>query len=145
MARAAFSIAPLDLPWAVRAYLQALKPSLLVLAETEFWPNLLNGCFRRGIPVAVVNARISDRSWPRYQLLSRLWQPILGRVARVLAQTETDAQRLKAIGCVPDRVTVAGNLKFDVRAAKEADATRLLKTTARCNSWWLAAPSMAKR
>ncbi|MGA3137163.1 MAG: glycosyltransferase N-terminal domain-containing protein, partial [Terracidiphilus sp.] len=57
---------PLDLPWAVQAYLKALNPRLLILAETEFWPNLLNGCFRRGIPVAVVNARISDRSWPRY-------------------------------------------------------------------------------
>src|SRR6266567_4048660 len=60
---------PLDLPWAVRAYLNALRPALLILAETEFWPNLLQGCSRRGIPVTVVNARISDRSWPRYQML----------------------------------------------------------------------------
>src|SRR5579859_7016637 len=60
---------PLDLRWAVRAYLKALRPELLVLAETEFWPNLLQACFRRGIKVAVVNARISDRSWPRYQML----------------------------------------------------------------------------
>ena len=67
---------PLDLPWAVRAYLNALQPRMLVLAETEFWPNLLRGCFRRGIPVAVVNARISDRSWPRYRLLKGLWRPI---------------------------------------------------------------------
>ena len=63
---------PLDLPWAVRAYLNALKPTLLILAETEFWPNLLHGCFRRKIPVAVVNARISDRSWPRYRRLRPL-------------------------------------------------------------------------
>ncbi|MFZ0393531.1 MAG: glycosyltransferase N-terminal domain-containing protein, partial [Terracidiphilus sp.] len=54
---------PLDLPWAIRAYLNALEPALLILAETEFWPNLLAGCRRRAIPVAVVNARISDRSW----------------------------------------------------------------------------------
>ena len=66
---------PLDLPWAVRAYLNAFQPRLLILAETEFWPNLLSGCFRRAIPVAVVNARISDRSWPRYRLLRRLWKP----------------------------------------------------------------------
>ncbi len=51
---------PLDLPWAVRKYLNAVNPSLLILTETEFWPNLLHGCFRRAIPVAVVNARISD-------------------------------------------------------------------------------------
>jgi 3-deoxy-D-manno-octulosonic-acid transferase len=121
---------PLDLPWAVRAYLNALKPRLLVLAETEFWPNLLNGCFRRGIPAAVVNARISDRSWPRYKMLRRLWKPLLRRLGSVLAQSQTDAERLIALGCAPERVAVAGNLKFDVRAAEQAEATRLLKASA---------------
>jgi 3-deoxy-D-manno-octulosonic-acid transferase len=118
---------PLDLPWAVRSYLNSLQPHLLVLAETEFWPNLLAGCFRRGIPVAVVNARISDRSWPRYRRLRWLWRPFLERLNRVLAQSQTDADRLKAIGCRPERVIVAGNLKFDVLAAEESEATRLLK------------------
>ena len=121
---------PLDLPWAVRAYLRVLRPKLLVLAETEFWPNLLNGCFRRGIPVAVVNARISDRSWPRYQMLQSLWRPILARLSRVLAQSETDADRLRALGCRADAVRVAGNLKFDVRVAQEAEATAFLKVMA---------------
>ncbi|MGA3264981.1 MAG: 3-deoxy-D-manno-octulosonic acid transferase [Terracidiphilus sp.] len=121
---------PLDLPWAVRATLKALQPRLLILAETEFWPNLLSGCFRRGIPVAVVNARISDRSWPRYRRLRRLWRPFLERLSRVMAQSETDAERLKAIGCSPRRVSVCGNLKFDVRAAGEADATRQLRALA---------------
>jgi 3-deoxy-D-manno-octulosonic-acid transferase len=121
---------PLDLPWAVRAWLNALQPRLFVLAETEFWPNLLSGCFRRGIPVAVVNARISDRSWPRYRRLRWLWKPFLGRLSRVLAQSQTDADRLKVIGCQPQRVSVAGNLKFDVRVAEEAEATRLLKALA---------------
>lgn len=121
---------PLDLPWAVRAYLKTLKPRLFILAETEFWPNLLNGCFRRGIPVAVVNARISDRSWPRYRMLQSLWRPILSRISCVLAQNETDAERLKEIGCDADRVSVAGNLKFDVRATAEAAATKMLKAAA---------------
>jgi 3-deoxy-D-manno-octulosonic-acid transferase len=121
---------PLDLPWAVRAYLNALQPQMLILAETEFWPNLLNGCFSRDISVAVVNARISDRSWPRYRALKSLWRPFLSRLSRVLAQSDIDAERLRAIGCLPDRVSVAGNLKFDVRAAAEADATRLLKNLA---------------
>ncbi len=118
---------PLDLPWAVRSFLNSLQPRLLVLAETEFWPNLLSGCFRRSIPVAVVNARISDRSWPRYRRLRWLWRPFLGHLSRVLAQSQTDADRLKAIGCRPNRVSAAGNLKFDVRAAEESEATRLLK------------------
>jgi 3-deoxy-D-manno-octulosonic-acid transferase len=121
---------PLDLPWAVRNYLNALKPQLLILAETEFWPNLLTGCFRRQIPVAVVNARISDRSWPRYRALRGLWRPILSKLTAVLAQTETDAERLKAIGCRPERVIVAGNLKFDVRALRESAALSLLREKA---------------
>jgi 3-deoxy-D-manno-octulosonic-acid transferase len=118
---------PLDLPWAVRAYLAALRPRLLILAETEFWPNMLSGCYRRGVPVAVVNARISDRSWPRYRRLRGLWKPFLERLSAVKAQSGTDAERLVAIGCRVEAVSVAGNLKFDVRAAQEAEATRLLR------------------
>jgi 3-deoxy-D-manno-octulosonic-acid transferase len=104
---------PIDLPWATRAYLNALRPAMLVLAETEFWPNLLTGCFRRSVPVVVVNGRISDRSWPRYLRLRRLWQPMLRRITATLAQSELDAKRLRVLGCEP--VAVAGNLKFDVR------------------------------
>lgn len=119
---------PLDLPWAVHAYLNALQPRLLILAETEFWPNLLHGCFSRGIPVAVVNARISNRSWPRYRRLRSFWRPLLSHLSRVLAQSQTDADRLLALGCLPDSVSVAGNLKFDVRVAQETEATRWLKS-----------------
>jgi 3-deoxy-D-manno-octulosonic-acid transferase len=121
---------PLDLPWAVGSYLNALEPRLLILAESEFWPNLLNHCFRRRIPVAVVNARVSDRSWPRYQMMKLLWKPLLSRLSAVLAQTNVDAQRLTALGCTPHRVMVTGNLKFDVRAAEESDATILLRKLA---------------
>lgn len=119
---------PLDLPWAVRAYLKVLKPKVLILTETEFWPNLLGGCYRRRIPVAVVNARISDRSWPRYEKLPLLWHPLLRRLSRVLAQSQTDVDRLLAIGCRPESVSVAGNLKFDVRTTEEAEGTRQLKS-----------------
>jgi 3-deoxy-D-manno-octulosonic-acid transferase len=122
---------PLDLPWAVNSYLNALEPRLLILAESEFWPNLLNSCFRRRIPVAVVNARISDRSWPRYQMMQALWKPLMQQLSAVLAQTEADAERLLSLGCMPARVSVSGNLKFDVRAAEESDATLLLRKLAR--------------
>ena len=119
---------PLDVPWAVHAALSRLRPKMLILAETEFWPNVLSGCFRRAIPVVVVNARISDRSWPRYLRLRSLWRPFLSQLTRVLAQSEADADRLMAIGCARERVIAAGNLKFDVRAVQEAEATRELKT-----------------
>src|SRR5271157_5315592 len=88
---------PLDLPWAVRAYLGALRPAMLVLAETEFWPNLLGGCFARAIPVVVVNARISDRSWPRYWRLRGFWRPWLKQIEAALGQTEVDSERLRAL------------------------------------------------
>ena len=120
---------PLDLPWAVRAWITALHPRMLILAETEFWPNMLSACFGRSIPVVVVNARISDRSWPRYLRLKSLWHPFLRRICRVLAQTKADAERLRAIGCNPDCISVAGNLKFDIRAASESEATRILKSS----------------
>lgn len=118
---------PLDLPWAVAAYLRALRPRLLILAETEFWPNLLTAFFHKQIPVAVVNARISDRSWPRYRRLRRQWRPLLKRLARVLAQSEIDAERLRLLGCAD--VRISGNLKFDVRAVEESEATRLLRAS----------------
>jgi 3-deoxy-D-manno-octulosonic-acid transferase len=121
---------PLDLPWAVSSYLSVLEPRLLILVESEFWPNLLGSCYRRGIPVAVVNARISDRSWPRYQMMQPLWKPLMRKLSAVLAQTQVDADRLLALGCVPERVSISGNLKFDVRTAEESDATLLLRTLA---------------
>lgn len=133
---------PLDLPWSVSAHLNAIKPRMLVLAETEFWPNLLSGCFRRKIPVLVANARISDRSWPRYKMLRRFWRPILSKLSRALAQTEVDADRLRAIGLEADGVTVSGNLKFDVRAAQEAEATRLLRTLGRDQRFYVAGSTL---
>lgn len=121
---------PLDLPWAVKAYLTVLQPKVLILAESEFWPNMLHNCYLRKIPVVVVNARISDRSWPRYQMLQLLWKPLLSRLSAVLAQSEIDVGRLLKLGCAPERLSVAGNLKFDVHTAEESDATLLLRTLA---------------
>jgi 3-deoxy-D-manno-octulosonic-acid transferase len=115
---------PLDFAFAVRAYLRALKPRMLVLMETEFWPRLLIECRRSGIPLAVVNARISDRSWPRYRRLRFLWRRLLGGLSLVLAQSETDVERLKAIGAA--NVRYGGNLKYDIRTASPAAVTQTL-------------------
>lgn len=107
---------PLDFRFAVRAWLRTLHPAMVVLMETEFWPRMLVECRQSGVPVAVVNARISDRSWPRYRRLARLWRGLLRGVHPVMAQTELDAGRLRAIGA--GQVKVGGNLKYDVRAAQ---------------------------
>lgn len=116
---------PLDFAFAVRAYLRALRPRMVVLLETEFWPRMLMECRRAGVPVAVVNARISDRSWPRYLRLRFLWRHLLNGLAVVLAQSATDAERLNALGA--ENVRVGGNLKYDIRVAKPAAVTEALR------------------
>jgi 3-deoxy-D-manno-octulosonic-acid transferase len=106
---------PLDLPFAVRAYLQALRPKLLVLAESEFWPNLLHLARQSGAAVAVVNARISDRSLPGYLRFQKPLRGTMQNVQLFLAQSSEDARRLIQIGAPAERVQVSGNLKFEVK------------------------------
>lgn len=110
---------PMDFAFAIRPYLRVLKPQLLVLAETEFWPNVLRLAHASGARVAVVNARISDRSWPRYHRFRGLLRKVLNNIDLFLAQTEEDARRLCDIGALPQRVQVAGNLKFDAPTPPE--------------------------
>jgi 3-deoxy-D-manno-octulosonic-acid transferase len=105
---------PMDFAFAIRPYLRALKPELVVLAETEFWPNFLHLAHASGARIAVVNARISDRSWPRYLRFRWALRRMLAHVDLFLAQTEQDGERLQSIGADAGRVRVTGNLKFDV-------------------------------
>jgi len=111
---------PVDFAFAVRPYLRELKPEIIVLAETEFWPRFLHEARRSGAKIAVVNGRISDRSFPRYQFFARwMERNVLCNVDLFLAQSEQDETRLKAIGAAPEDVHTAGNLKFDVPAPAE--------------------------
>jgi 3-deoxy-D-manno-octulosonic-acid transferase len=105
---------PMDFAFAIRPYMRALRPELVVLAETEFWPNFLRIAHGSGARVAVVNARISDRSWPSYQRFRWALRRMLANVDLFLSQTEQDKARLESIGAAAGRVQVSGNLKFDV-------------------------------
>lgn len=105
---------PLDFSWVVRRVLAHLRPTLVVIVETEIWPNLLRCCRAAGIPTALVNARISDRSFPRYRRVRRWLSPVLANLDRLCAQSDDTAGRLRAIGAPADRVVVTGSLKFDV-------------------------------
>ena len=103
---------PLDFAFAIRPYLRVLKPRLVIMAETEFWPNFLR-LAHENARVSVVNARISDNSLPGYHRFKSLLQRVLQHVDLFLTQTEEDKRRLLDIGAAESRVQVSGNLKFD--------------------------------
>jgi 3-deoxy-D-manno-octulosonic-acid transferase len=118
---------PLDFRFAVQRYLRVLQPKMLVLMESELWPRLIDECAKGGTPVAVVNARISDRSLPRYMRLRRLWRPFLKMISLFLAQSRETAERLVKIGAPAERVKVTGNLKYDVRAGSTSALTEMVR------------------
>ena len=105
---------PLDFAFAIGPYLRWLHPEMIVIAETEFWPNFLRLAHASGARVAVVNARISERSWAGYRRFRLLLRRILQNVDLFQAQTDEDARRLRDIGVPAARIQVSGNLKFDV-------------------------------
>ncbi len=114
---------PLDWAFCVRRVLDAAKPALVIILETEIWPNFLREAGRHKIPVLFVSGRISDRSFTRWQsylgvfgfYLKPLLQSALGYAAAFLMQTEQGADRIRALGAPADRVTVSGNLKYDLQ------------------------------
>ncbi len=118
---------PLDFGFAIRPYLRLLRPELIVIAETEFWPNFLRIAHASGARIAVVNARISDRSRPGYRRFRWLLAGVLRQVDLFLTQTAEDARRLEEIGANAEKVQVTGNLKFDVPAPPTAAVVASLR------------------
>ncbi|HXE91912.1 MAG TPA: 3-deoxy-D-manno-octulosonic acid transferase [Terriglobales bacterium] len=118
---------PLDFAFAIRPWLQALEPELIVMAETEFWPNFLRLAREGGARIAVVNARISNRSFAGYRRWRRLLRDVLTFIDVFLAQSEEDARRLVEIGAPGARVHVSGNLKFDAKSVPSSPAVALLR------------------
>lgn len=118
-----FFYVPHDFPWAVDGALRAIRPRLLVIMETEIWPNLFRRTKASGAGVLLVNGRISDRSAPSYQKHAWFFGPALEACDLILAQSETDAERFRAAGAPAESVIVGGNLKYDFDAeAAEAPA-----------------------
>jgi len=126
----AFSF-PLDLAGPVEKALAAVRPALIVLVETELWPLLLERARTRDVLVALVNGRISDRSFRRYLLLRRWFSRILENVSLFAMQTPEDADRIARLGAPQGRVLVTGNIKYDISPAPPfADAVRLTAAAA---------------
>ena len=106
--------APLDLPGAVKRFYNRVQPRLLIIMETEIWPNLYFEASSRNIPIMIANARISEQSFGTYRRLRRMTAAALNQVSRIAAKSRVDAERLIDIGADEQRIEVTGNLKFDV-------------------------------
>lgn len=118
---------PLDFSWSVRRFLDRVQPDAVALAELELWPGFLETCARRGIPVGVINGRMSDRSAPRYRRFRFITGGWFRRLAVVAAQDERSAERFREAGARDVRVT--GNMKWDAAGAAPGEAT--IEETAR--------------
>jgi len=136
--------APIDYCFAIRAVLRRLRPSVLVILETEIWPNLYREVKRSGAALIVVNGRISDRTLPRYRRLRPMLRLVLAHADSILAQSELAAARYRELGAPPERVQVAGNLKYDFDPAKAAPPPDLAGWIERLRPEpvWIAASTM---
>lgn len=105
---------PYDLPWAAARFLDRARPRLAVVMETELWPNHIHQCARRGIPVALANARLSERSARGYARFARLAAPMLAELSLIAVQTAAEAERFRQLGARPECVEVTGSIKFDL-------------------------------
>jgi 3-deoxy-D-manno-octulosonic-acid transferase len=130
---------PLDWAFCVRRVLLAARPSIVIILETEIWPNFLREARRREIPVVFVSGRISDRSFARYQkflgiigfFLRPLLRSALSHASAFLMQSEKDAERIRALGAPPDHVQISGNLKYDLELPAPTPISNWLAAEAR--------------
>ncbi len=132
---------PYDFPDAVRRFLGRIRPEVAVVAETEFWPNIFVECSRRGIPLLLVNGRVSQASLRGYLRVPNITRAMLAKADLLCAQTPVDAQRLRNLGAPSDLVHVTGNLKFDVELPRAllAEASALRDQWGRARPVWIAA------
>ncbi len=120
---------PFDLPWVVERVLDLMDPDIIVLVETELWPNLMEAADRRGIPSVVVNGRISDRSFGKAKIARPIFRWVLSNISLICAQSQIDADRFTALGADASKVVVTGNSKFDEQfpTVNEADTNKYLQ------------------
>ena len=106
---------PYDLPGVVQRFISRIKPQLLLIMETELWPNLFQACKSNDIAIMLINARMSERSAQGYARLAKLTRSTLSNIIKIAAQTLADAERLIKLGAQAENITVTGNLKFDIK------------------------------
>ena len=131
---------PYDYPWAIHHFLQQINPRVLIILETEIWPNLLSLVAAKQIPIIIANARLSKRSFLGYRRFSWLFKPVLQKITAVLAQDETAKQHFSALGVPASHIYQFGNLKFDFELdPKLPETIKQLKTVLKNRPIWVAA------
>lgn len=114
---------PIDWNWVIRRVLNKLRPQAVLIMETELWPNLLRECHRRSIAVALMNGRISEKSFRRYRLVRSFISRILKHISVAAMQSERDAIRIRDLGLASEHIVLTGNLKFDSTSTIDDSAT----------------------
>lgn len=131
---------PYDLPHMVARFLRRVRPSLLIVMETEVWPNIVSQCYQQQIPVVLANARLSEGSARGYRKVGFLARPVFRRLRWIAAQSEADAARFLSLGVSPENLSVTGSIKYDVAVGAEArEAARTLRQTLGQRPVWIAA------
>lgn len=110
---------PIDFAFAVKRFLKTTQPKQMLIIETELWPNTLNEVHKSGIPISVVNARLSEKSCSNYAKVQPLFNLILPCLTQVLCQTESDANRFERLGVDKDKLKVTGSIKFDIQISDD--------------------------
>src|SRR5262249_12302438 len=130
--------------FAVRRVLRTLRPSVVVIAETEIWPNIFREAKHLGAGLIIVNGRISDRAFARYSNWDRFFRPILAQVDIAMAQSDEIASRFAKLGALPGRVQSGGNFKYDFNPAAAAMSPAIRDFLARTHPGkvWIAASTM---
>jgi 3-deoxy-D-manno-octulosonic-acid transferase len=117
---------PYDYPGAVQRFLQTINPRILIIMETELWPNLLHYTSKRQIPIILANARLSERSFEGYNKIRGLMRKMFSAISIVAAQSKLDADRFLALGIAPEKLQISGNVKFDLAVPTDLTANALL-------------------
>lgn len=105
---------PLDLPFAIKGFLRSIQPKMMLIMETELWPNTIHYVAKSNTPITVINARLSQRSAERYAKFPSVFKLLSNGITRILCQHQSDADRFKQLGVPPEKLAVTGSLKFDI-------------------------------